>query len=129
MKPVTLCPDPVPVIRICVGEPALGLAPGRIGTGTATAAGAARTAIAAPAIIDRTIRVRKRGTMRDTNLKLGQWPFLIIMVTRLVLVANNLVGRLLPGRSLSWPPSHMVRAVRSRSCSGSLLSDLDCHMQ
>ena len=75
MKPVTPCPDPVPDITICVGEPALGLAPGSVGTGTATAAGAARTAIAAAAIIDKAIRVRKRGTMRDTNLKLGQRPF------------------------------------------------------
>jgi len=64
MKPVTPCPDPVPDITICVGEPALGLAPGNVGTGTAQAVGAARTAIAAAVIIDRAIRVRKRGTTR-----------------------------------------------------------------
>lgn len=64
MKPVTPCPDPVPDITICVGEPALGLAPGNVGTGTAQAVGAPRTAIAAAVIIDRAIRVRKRGTTR-----------------------------------------------------------------
>src|SRR6476661_3832554 len=76
MKPVKPCPDPVPDIRICVGEPALGLAPGSVGTGTAKAVGAARTAIAAAAIIDKAIRVPKRGTTRDPIPKLDQRPYL-----------------------------------------------------
>src|SRR6478752_10215980 len=77
MKPVTPCPDPVPDITICVGEPARGLDPGSVGTGVAQAGGAARTAIAATAITVRAFRVRKRGTMRHTNRKLAQRPFLI----------------------------------------------------
>src|SRR6478736_7003984 len=79
MKPVTPCPDPVPDITICVGEPARGLDPGSVGTGVAHAVGAARTAITATAITVSAFRVRKRGTMRHTNRKLAQRPFLIVI--------------------------------------------------
>src|SRR6478672_8639573 len=77
MKPATPCPDPVPDITICVGEPARGLDPGSVETGTAKAEGAKRTTIAEAVIIEKAIRVRKRGTKRHTNRKPGQWPCLI----------------------------------------------------